>query len=78
LHPPAIAAKLAAADLLDGSEDQTVHKCSGCALNMDGNAEHAIKVGDYAMHFCSEFCTSGFAENTAEKITNLPVPEEGP
>lgn len=70
-----IVAKLAKADALDGTSDRMIMRCAGCRLRMDGSAEHQLKVAGFKMRFCSEACKTGFAENTAEKIRNLEIPE---
>ncbi len=62
---------LAAADAADGSKDKVVAKCGGCKLGMDGSADHALKVKDYEMHFCSADCKSHFAENTEKAVMAL-------
>jgi len=59
------AAVLQKADLADGVEDKVVSKCASCALGMDGDPAHAVQVGDYSMHFCSESC--------ALRMTNEPA-----
>lgn len=66
---------LASADALDGAEDQVVGKCGGCALTMDGSAEHALKVGDYQMHFCSDYCRNGFEKDTEKALMALTIPD---
>ena len=48
--------QLRKADLADGAEDHVVHKCASCGLAMDGKAEHAVKHGEYELHFCSDSC----------------------
>ncbi len=65
---PEIVAVLAVADGVDGTEDHTVAKCAGCALGMDGKAEHAMQVGDYEMHFCSKSCQGYFEEKGESAI----------
>ena len=73
--PEAIAAKLVAADLLDGKADQVVTKCAGCALRMDGSHEHALAVNGYSMQFCSSHCREEFAKDTEAKVIALAVPK---
>ena len=59
------------ADLADGNEDQVAHKCAGCALAMDGKAEHAIDVDGTTLHFCSGMCKSNFSKNTTGNLLKL-------
>lgn len=68
------ATKLTAADKLDGAEDKTVHKCSGCALGMDGKAEHAAKAAGYEFHFCSDYCKKEFEKDPDGAIAAMKVP----
>jgi Fe-S oxidoreductase len=70
-----LAAKLAGADLADGTEDNVVSRCPGCALAMDGSADHALQVKDYELHFCSDSCRHGFEEDTMAKVAKLEIPE---
>jgi len=69
------ATMLAAADKVDGTEDKVVSKCGGCALGMDGSHDHALKVGDYEMHFCSEYCQKVFEKDTEGSVMGLTIPE---
>ena len=62
---------LAAADLADGSEDKIIAKCAGCKLGMDGNADFALTVEDYEMHFCGADCKAHFAEDTEQAVMAL-------
>src|SRR5262245_44814282 len=48
--------RLSAADLVDGTADHTIERCPGCGLAMPGTSEHAVAVGEYSLHFCSEGC----------------------
>ena len=73
LSPEAVAL-LAMADLADGTEDHVVEKCASCGLGMDGNAENAVTVGDYEMHFCSDTCSRRFEENAEATVLALPQP----
>lgn len=72
---PAMTAVLVKADQADGAEDHIVAKCPGCALAMEGSADHAMEVGDYSLHFCSDSCKDRFGENAAQAILELPVGE---
>lgn len=72
---PEMDARLLLADRHDGSEDKVVARCGGCALHMDGSAAHALTVGDYQMHFCSDFCQKTFADKPEESVLALAVPE---
>jgi len=74
--PEAIAAVLAAADRMDGTEDKVVSQCPGCGLAMEGSADHDLEVAGYHLHFCSEDCKSRFAEHTDEAILALDVTQE--
>lgn len=47
-----VVAQLAKADAKDGKVDKVVSKCAGCALGMDGKAEHAAHLGEYTVLFC--------------------------
>jgi hypothetical protein len=73
LSPEAVAL-LAMADLADGTEDHVVEKCASCGLGMDGNAENAVTVGEYEMHFCSDTCSRRFEEDAEASILKLPQP----
>ena len=68
-------AKLAKADLLDGKADKIVTRCAGCALKMDGKSDHALKVLDYTLHFCTERCANTFAEDTTKSVLAMEIPE---
>jgi len=70
---PALQAKLSGADLMDGTEDKVVSRCTGCGLAMDGSDEYSVAVGDYELHFCSESCRDNV---TDEAILALVIPEE--
>jgi len=71
-----IGAKLAAADLVDGEEDKVVSNCPGCSLAMEGSHEHALPVGDYSLHFCSDSCMEDFAKDVGESVIAMAVPAE--
>ena len=73
-----MAAILARADQVDGASDHVVSSCPGCQLHMPGNAAHAVQVGDYALHFCSEECKSRFDKDLEKSVLALAVPEETP
>ena len=75
---PELEAKLAVADRADGEEDGVVTLCPGCGLAMEGSLEHALDVGDYALHFCSERCKGDFSEDVKSSLVALVVPEEEP
>lgn len=74
----AVAAKLALADMADGAADKVVTLCAGCALGMEGSAEHAADVHGYVMHFCSDGCRKPFAEDPDAAILALVIDEEPP
>ncbi len=67
----AMLAALAVADRADGDEDQVVGNCAGCGLAMEGSDEHALHVGDYAMHFCSDSCRGKFSEDVEASLVAL-------
>ncbi|UCE60229.1 MAG: hypothetical protein JSU63_00480 [Phycisphaerales bacterium] len=71
-----IAAKLAAADLLDGKADKTVVRCASCALGMDGSAEHALKAHDYTLHFCRAGCAERFGKDIDASILAMEIPKD--
>lgn len=64
-------AMLAKADLADGKEDHVVAKCAGCALGMDGKAEHAADAHGYTLHFCSAVCKEHSTEDIDKTIMAL-------
>jgi hypothetical protein len=70
-----LAAVLAKADAVDGTEDHVISKCPGCKLNMAGKASNAMQVGDYSLHFCSATCKDNFAAKGEEAILALEIPE---
>jgi len=70
-----VEARLAKADLLDGTADKIVTRCASCALGMDGTAEHALKVLDYTLHFCTPGCAQRFGENLTESVLAMKIPE---
>jgi hypothetical protein len=65
---------LAKADALDGTTDQIVSKCPGCAFAMDGKPENQIEVDGYTMQFCLEECKVAFEENLEAALAALEVP----
>ena len=69
-----ILAALARADAVDGTEDMVVAKCPGCALAMEGSADHAMHVDKYELHFCSDDCKGRFEETASESILALAMP----
>jgi hypothetical protein len=74
----AVSAKLALADMADGTADQVVTLCAACALGMTGSAEHALEVHGYVMHFCSDGCRKPFAEDPDAAILALVIDQEPP
>ena len=70
-----VAAKLAGADLVDGKEDFVVARCPGCALAMEGSAEHSLQVEGYELHFCSDSCRHNFEEDAMAKLAKLEIPQ---
>ncbi len=73
---PELEARLAVADLADGTEDQVVSRCLGCGLAMEGSAEHVAHVGDYSMNFCSVRCKDNFADDPEDMLMALAVEGE--
>ena len=67
-------AMLKAADLVDGTEDKIVERCSGCSLAMDGKADHVLNHEGYELHFCSDTCQDRFADNTTEALLAMELP----
>jgi Fe-S oxidoreductase len=72
---PEVLQALAKIDLVDGTEDHVVSNCPACKLAMEGSAEHAMHVGDYALHFCSEEEKNAFAQQGADALLALAVDE---
>jgi hypothetical protein len=68
-------ARLVLADQVDGTKDGVVARCAGCMLGMDGSADHALAVGDFQMHFCSDVCRGQFAEDVQKSVMAMSVPE---
>jgi len=62
---------LKTADAADGTEDKVAHKCAGCALSMDGKAEHALDVEGTSLHFCSGMCKTNFAKDVTGNLMKL-------
>ncbi|MCP3981702.1 MAG: hypothetical protein GY716_20570 [bacterium] len=73
---PAAQAMLALADHADGAGDHVVSKCPGCRLAMEGDAAHAMKAGEYELHFCSDTCRDDFAKHAEEAIVALDLSAE--
>ena len=71
-----VQAKLAAADLVDGTADKIVTRCASCALGMDGSSDHTLTVMDYTLYFCTERCATAFAEDTTKSILAMEIPED--
>ncbi len=42
---------------------------------MDGTKEHALKVGEYTLLFCSEDCKQTFAKNLQKSVLNIKLPK---
>ena len=71
VDPAKVQAGLKHADLADGTEDKTVHKCAGCALGMDGSASHVIDKDGYALHMCSAMCKANYEKNLDKNLAEL-------
>jgi hypothetical protein len=69
--PAKVQAGLKKADLADGTEDKTVHKCAGCALGMGGSATHAIDKDGYTLHMCSAMCKASYEKNLDANLAGL-------
>ena len=69
---------LAKADQVDGTSDKTVSKCAACNLAMNGVHDHALKVGEYTLLFCSDDCKQTYATNLEKAVlgTKLPIPNQ--
>ncbi len=72
----ALKLKLAAADMFDGLPDKIISKCPGCALGMDGHAEHAAELNGYTLYFCSAPCKEEFSEDMVQAVLDLKLPEK--
>lgn len=70
-----VKAKLAKADIVDGTEDRVVSKCAGCSLRMDGSKEHSVELAGYTMHLCSDQCRQRFQAGAVEAVLSLSIPE---
>ena len=68
----AMESRLAHADAADGSVDKVVAKCTGCGLGMEGNKDHAVVVGDYTLHLCSDSCQQVVAKDPVAAVMTLP------
>ena len=71
-----MAAKLAKANLLDGKADKIVVGCASCALKMEGSSEHALKVLDYTVYFCTERCAQSFAKDKVKSVLARELRED--
>lgn len=71
---PALAI-LATADAADGTTDKIISKCVTCNLGMEGSAEHVTKLGDYAVHLCSEECKQKFDEGPEKALLSMKLPK---
>ncbi len=68
---PVVLEALKTADAADGVEDKVATKCSGCALGMDGKAEHSVDVDGYSLHLCSGMCKEYFSKDIAGNLETL-------
>lgn len=73
--PALVEMTLKHADLVDGEADQVVSQCPGCALQMEGSADHTLEVAGYELHFCSDTCRKSFATEPETKIAALEIPD---
>ncbi len=62
------------ADKVDGTEDKTVSKCASCDLGMDGSKEHALKVGEFTLLFCSDDCKQEFSKDLEKSVVAIKIP----
>ena len=70
-----IEARLAKADAVDGKTDKVVTKCAGCALGMDGKAEHSLTAHGYTLHLCSAHCKEDFGKDVDKSLMAMELPE---
>ena len=68
---PTATEALKTADAADGVEDGIAHKCAGCALGMDGKAEHALNVDGTTLHLCSAMCKEYFSKDVEGNLATL-------
>ena len=68
---PLIKQALVRADAADGSTDQVITRCAGCALHMDGSADHNLEVGGFDLHLCSAACKKRFASDLSVSLASL-------
>jgi len=66
-----LAEALKIADAADGKEDKIAHKCAGCALSMDGSADHSILVDGVTLHLCSAMCKTHFSADVGGNVLKL-------
>ena len=71
-----VAAILARADKVDGSQDKVVSKCAVCSLVMDGSPDYTLQVEGYTLQFCSAECKDIFAADPTESILKMKFPQE--
>jgi hypothetical protein len=64
-------AVLAAADAHDGTVDHVVSECASCGLGMPGDSAHAVSVGEYQVHLCSDSCKTMFEASTGETLDRI-------
>ncbi len=72
LTPTQTEARLAAADLADGTPDKVVSKCANCRLGMAGGSQHVSTYAGYELHFCSADCKKEFDADPGAVIGRLP------
>ena len=68
-------ARLAAADLADGSADHVVSRCAVCNLSMDGSAEFSSSYAGYTFHHCSAHCKETFDHDPAKVVARIKPPK---
>jgi hypothetical protein len=69
-------AKLAAADRLDGTEDEVIELCPACGLRMAGKSEFACRIGAYTTHSCTARCSRAVCEDPDAVFAEIEVPEK--
>ena len=69
------AARLRAADGVDGTTDRVVSKCAVCKLAMDGTTEHSSRFEGYELHFCSPECKETFDHDPHAVLRRLHAPQ---
>jgi aspartate 1-decarboxylase len=56
---------------MDGAADKIISQCGVCALHMEGDAAHAVQVGDYTLHMCSAACKDAWEKDPTGSMAAL-------